>query len=103
MMDLFGKMGEMQQKMAEIQQRLDKVTVIGEAEGGAVKVTMNANRKVVNIEIAQALISEGDKEHIEDLLTTAINRAGEQAASVAETETAAIYKDMLPGLQGLGM
>ena len=102
-MDILGKMGEMQKRMAEIQTRLEHITVVGEAEGGAVKVTVNGLRQVVNVEIADALIKEGDKEHIEDLITTAVNRASEQAASVAEAESAAAYRDLLPGMPGLGI
>lgn len=102
-MDLLGQMGEMQKRMEDIQNRLDNIQVTGEMDGGAVKVTMTGNRKVLNVELADELIAEGDKERIEDLLTAAFNRASEKAANVAEAESAAAYRDLLPGMPGLGL
>ena len=44
-----GKMGEMQKQMEEIKQKLNNISVIGEAEGGKVRVIANGNRMINNI------------------------------------------------------
>ncbi|MDX2001878.1 MAG: YbaB/EbfC family nucleoid-associated protein [Chitinophagales bacterium] len=99
MLDMLGQFGNIQQKAEEMRKRLDNVSVAGEAEG--VKATMNGNRKLLNIEIAEHIFQEGDKEQLEDLITIAINRALEQAEAVTASETAAMYREMLPGFPGL--
>lgn len=92
---------EMKQKMDEIQSRLDTITVEGEAGDGKYKVTaiVTATKKVKSISISDDLMQSGDKEHLEDLLLIAIERAMEQAQNVAEAETRSIA--MSGGLGGL--
>lgn len=99
--DLMGKLGEMQQRMDEMKKRLDTITVIGEAGSGLVKATATANRKLVNIQISPELLQDNDAEALEDLITVAVNRALEQAEKIAEAESAAMGRDMLPGFPGL--
>ena len=97
MFDMLGQLGDLQKRAEETKKRLDAITVIGEAEG--VKATLTGNRKVVNVELPEELIKNGDKEQLEDLITIAVNRALEQAENVNEAETAAAYKDLLrPGM-----
>ncbi len=92
---------EMKKQMEEIQARLDTITVDGESGDGKYKitVTVTATKKVKNISISKELIDTGDKEHIEDLLLIAIDRAMQQATNVAEAETRSIA--MTSGLGGL--
>ncbi len=60
--------------------------------------TVTANKKVKNISISEELIAQGDKEYIEDLVLTAMNRAMENAQNVAETEGRnAMFGGMFPG------
>jgi len=99
--DLMGKLGEMQQRMDEMKKRLDNITVIGEAGNGLVKATATGNRKLVNVQISPELIAENDAEALEDLITVAVNRALEQAEKIAEAESTAMGKDMLPGFPGM--
>ena len=95
-----GKLQEMKQKVEEAKKRLDTITVEGEAGNGAVKVKINGNRKIENIEIGEEAL-KGDKEEIEDLILTAANRAIEQADKVNEAELQGAAKGMLPGMPGL--
>ena len=99
--DLMGKMQEMQQKVEETKKRLDTVSVQGEAEGGLVKVTATANRKITEINIDDSLMQEGDKEQIEDLVIVAVNRALEEAEKVNEAEMQSAAKGFLPNMPGL--
>jgi len=92
---------EMKKQMDEIQARLDTISVDGESGDGKYKVTVTvtATKKVKNISISDELLSSGDKEHLEDLILIAIDRAMQQAQQVAEAETRSLA--MTGGLGGL--
>lgn len=96
---MFGKLAEAKQKAEEIKQRLETVTVMGEAENGAVKVIANGNRRVQDIVIDDSLLN--DKEQLQDILAVAINRAIENADKVSEAEMQALSSQLLPGLGNL--
>ena len=57
---------------------------------------------MVNIQMADELMEDGDKEQIEDLTTIAINRALEKADEVSEHETKKATEGLLPNIPGLG-
>ena len=94
-----GKLKEAQQKMEEVKSKLDQITVIGEAQG--VKVSLNGNKVVTNIDIPQMILDDRDKEQIEDLLILALNKGLENAENVAQSEGASAMKGMLPNIPGL--
>lgn len=98
---MFDKLMAAQQKAEEIKKRLDQVMVMGEAEGGAIKVTATANREVTDVSIDSDFLANADKEELEELLTVAINHAMKQAENVSQTEMQGAAKDMLGGLGGL--
>lgn len=85
----------------DVKKRLDAITVIGTAEGGKISVTANANKIVQAINIDAGFFKEADKEELEELLVTAINKAMEQADNVSQSEMAAVTKDMFGGLGGM--
>lgn len=90
-----------QQQAEEIKKRLDTVSVFGEVEGGAIRVTATANKAVTSIEINEDFFKEVDKEELEELLLTAINKALAQADQVSASEMQAATKSMLGGLGGM--
>ena len=94
-----GKMQEAQQQMEETKKRLDGVYVDAEIENGLIKATANANMKLTNIAITGELMN--DKEALEDLLITVVNKVMEKAKEVQEVEMAKVVQGMLPGLDGL--
>ena len=96
--DLFGKLQEAQQKMQEGKEKLANITVDGEAGEGAVKVTVNGNREVKGIAINEQLLSPENKEELEDLLITALNRALKNAENAWEAEMKGVAGGMLGGL-----
>lgn len=93
---------EAQQKAGESKKRLDAITVTGQAEGGKITVTANANKVVKSIDIDNVFLADADKEELEELLVIAINKAMEQADNVSQAEMAAMTKDMFGGMPGLG-
>jgi DNA-binding YbaB/EbfC family protein len=98
---MLDKLMQAQQMAGEIKKRLDAITVSGTAEGGKITVTANGNKVVKSITINDDFLKEADKEELEELLVTAINKAMEQADNVNQTEMAAMTKEMLGGLGGL--
>ncbi|SKA16948.1 hypothetical protein SAMN04488128_1021293 [Chitinophaga eiseniae] len=96
--DLFGKLTQIQQKMKEGKERLAKVTLEGEAGDGAIKVTVDGNRQVKSIEVAERLMAPEHKEELEDLLLTALNRALKDAENTWEAEMKSAAGGMLGGL-----
>lgn len=98
---MFDKLMAAQQQAEEIKKRLDTVSVFGEVEGGAIRVTATANKAVTAIEIDEEFYKQADKEEIEELLLTAINKALAQAEQVSATEMQAATQSMLGGLGGM--
>jgi len=90
-----------QKQAEEIKKRLDTVSVFGEVEGGSIRVTATANKAVTAIEIEEEFYKQADKEEIEELLLTAINKALAQADQVSATEMQAATQSMLGGLGGM--
>tara|TARA_B110000116_G_C16682744_1_gene511485 strand:+ start:286 stop:606 length:321 start_codon:yes stop_codon:yes gene_type:complete len=85
------KAQQMQKKMAEIQEELESIEVVGESGGGMVKVIVSGKKKIVSIDINEELLNE-DKEMLEDLVLVATNQALDKVD--------AISKDKLGGLTG---
>jgi DNA-binding protein YbaB len=95
---MFDKLMEAQQKAGEAKKRLDAIMVSGSVEGGKITVTANANKVVQSVTIDPEFFRDIDKEELEELLVTAINKAMEQADNVSQSEMAAITQSMLGGL-----
>jgi len=74
MKDLMGMMKqaqEMQQKMAEAQERLAAAEVTGESGGAMVAVTLNGKGDLVSVKIDRAMIDPNEPEILEDLIVAA--------------------------------
>ena len=98
---MFDKLMAAQKQAEEIKKRLDTISVFGEVEGGAIKVTATANKVVTAINIDENFYKETDKEALEELLLTAVNKALTQAEQVSAVEMQAATKNMLGGLGGM--
>lgn len=98
---MFDKLMAAQQKAEEIKKRLDNVSVFGEVEGGAIRITATANKVITAIEINEDFYKQADREELEELLLTAVNKALSQADLVSATEMQAATKDMFGGLGGM--
>jgi nucleoid-associated protein EbfC len=98
---MFDKLFAAQQKAEEIKKRLDTISVFGEVENGAIKITATANKAITGISIDEAFLKNADKEELEELLLTAINKAMASAEQVSAAEMQASAQDMLGGLGGM--
>ena len=98
---MFDQLRAAQGKAEEIKKRLDTISVFGEVEDGAIKVTATANKAITAIAITDKFYEKADKEELEELLQAAVNKALAQADQVSATEMQAATSDMLGGLGGL--
>ena len=98
--DMLNKkmMEKMQGQMEEVKNKLNNISVTGEAENGNIKVSANGNRLLNSITISDDYYKTATKEEIEELILTAANRALEQAERVEKTEMSHAAMGMLPGL-----
>ncbi|HLU84359.1 MAG TPA: YbaB/EbfC family nucleoid-associated protein [Vicingaceae bacterium] len=96
--NLMGKMGEMQKQMEEIKQKLNNISVIGEAEGGKVRVIANGNRMINNILIEEDFKNKVTTSELQEAILVASNRALEQAERVEKSEMSHAAMGILPGL-----
>ena len=70
----------MQEKMAEMQKKIEDTEIEGSSGGGAVKVLMNGKHELKKINIDPSLMNSEDKEVLEDLIVAAINDVNKKIA-----------------------
>ena len=101
---MFGDLlGNFQEKQEALKAKLAEIKVHAESGDGAVKVTANCARQIVNIDIDKDAINWDDKEEVEDLVLEAVNRALVLAGEKEKEEAQNLVKDIMPpGLGGLG-
>ncbi|HEY55190.1 MAG TPA: YbaB/EbfC family nucleoid-associated protein [Dehalococcoidia bacterium] len=66
---------ELQAKLVKAQEELAEATVEASSGGGAVKVTVTGQQKILSIKIAPEAINPDDAELLEDLVLTAVSEA----------------------------
>jgi len=76
----------MQEKMAEIQARLETAEMTGAAGGGTVQLTLNGKGDVKNVKIDKILLEPDEVEVLEDLIVAAFNDAKAKVSAHAEQE-----------------
>ena len=96
-------MGGMQEKQDAMREKLEGITINAEAGNGAVKVTVTASRRLVNISIDKTIVDSEDTEQMEDLILVAINEAMDLAAQKEAEMAQEVLRDMMPpGMGNLG-
>jgi DNA-binding YbaB/EbfC family protein len=103
MMKMMGKVKEMQARLKEAQDNLDKVIATGDAGAGMVKATVNGKKKVLSIEIDPAILTSNDKVLVQDLVVAAVNKALEDAEIKAKDELKKSTDGLLPNIPGLDL
>ncbi len=101
MMKMMGKVKEMQARMKEAQDNLEKIIAAGEAGGGMVKATVNGKKKLLNIDIDPTIMSSADKVLVQDLVVAAVNKAIEEADLKAKEELKKSTEGILPNIPGM--
>lgn len=98
---MFNFLEKMQETQKVFKEKMETIEIISESGGGAVKIKINGNKKILNITIDDAFLKENDKEALEELITVAVNKAIEEAETTSAKEIQGMAKDMMPGFPGL--
>lgn len=94
MAGMMKKAQEMQTKMAEMQDDLHNVMVVGESGAGLVKATASAKGELKALDIDPSIFNGDDKEVVEDLILAAIKDAQGKAAEKAQEEMAKLTEGL---------
>jgi len=90
---------ELQAKLAKAQQELADLTIEASSGGGAVKVTITGQLKILSIKISPEAINPDDAELLEDLVLTAVTEAMARAQELAAQRLGKITGGLkIPGL-----
>jgi DNA-binding YbaB/EbfC family protein len=85
---------EMQGRLAELQEELARVVVVGEAGAGLVKARATARGDVTGLDIDPAILVASEKEVVEDLILAAIRDAQLKARVRTEQEMSRLAEAM---------
>lgn len=75
MNNMMRQMQKMQKQMEDLQAELEVKEVESSSGGGAVKVTCNGKKEILNIVIEESVVDPEDIEMLQDLIMTAVNEA----------------------------
>jgi len=100
---LAGKMKEMQTRMQEAQDNLEKIIETGESGAGMVKATVNGKKQLISIEIDPDLLKAEDREILQDLIVGATNKALERVEEKAKDELKKSTEGMMPNIPGMDL
>ncbi|AQG78045.1 YbaB/EbfC family nucleoid-associated protein [Spirosoma montaniterrae] len=103
MMDMFGKMKEVQSRMKDAQETLRTVTDTGESGAGMVRVTVNGLKNVLSVEIDVDLMKPDDREMLQDLIVAATNIAMQNVEVKAREHLRKATEGLLPNIPGLNL
>jgi len=92
--DMMKQVGQMQARMADMQKRLESLTVEGQSGGGLVTVRMTGKAVVSSVTIDPSLMKAEEREILEDLLVAAMNDAKSKVDGVAAAEMKTITGGM---------
>ena len=74
----------MQQQMDKMKEQLQSIEVEGQAGGGLVKVKMNGEKTIKDIEINPECVDPNDIDGLKDLLIAAFNSASKKVDSQSD-------------------
>ncbi len=96
----FQEMLEQAQKQAQsLQQKMQQTTVEASAGGGSVTIKMNGQKQVLETRIDPELVKSGDLEMLQDLVTAAVNAAGQKVDEAMQSTAAGMLNGLgIPGM-----
>ena len=103
MMKMMGKVKEMQARLKEAQDNLDKITATGDAGAGMVKATVNGKKKLLALEIDPTILSSSDQILVQDLAVAAVNKALDEVEINVKEELKKSTEGFLPNIPGLDL
>jgi DNA-binding YbaB/EbfC family protein len=94
MAGMMKKAQEMQVRMAEMQEELHRITVVGESGAGLVKATSTAKGELIGLDIDPSIFNADEKEVVEDLILAAIKDAQMKASDRSQAEMQKLTEDL---------
>ena len=91
----------MQEKMAEMQKKIEETEIEGSSGGGVVKIVMNGKHEVKNLFLDPSIVNSDEKEVLEDLIIAALNDVNKKIAENTNDQLGSISGGMglPPGLK----
>tara|TARA_S200000501_G_C20407205_1_gene561901 strand:- start:104 stop:427 length:324 start_codon:yes stop_codon:yes gene_type:complete len=86
MSNLMKQAKAMQDKMQELQKKVENTEVEGVSGGGLVKVTINGKHTASKVTLDNSLLKTEDKDVLEDLIVAAINDATKKVSENMNNE-----------------
>ncbi len=101
--DLIKQVGNIQEKMTEVQNRLKEVQVTGAAGGDMIQVEMNGHMEILKVHISEEAVDPNDIVMLEDLIQAAFSDALSKAKERIRQEMLSVTGgiNLPPGLMGL--
>jgi DNA-binding YbaB/EbfC family protein len=82
-----------------IQEKMQETVVEGSSGGGTVLVKMDGRKQVLGIKIDPEAVKAGDIEMLQDLITAAVNGAGQKVDEAVQSSMGGMLGGMnIPGL-----
>ena len=102
MSNILNQAREVQKRIEDVQSDLEKITINAESGGGFVTVKINGKQEILELNISKEAIEE-DKELLEDLIISAINKALSDSQEEMQSRMNSVTGGMLGGLKIPGM
>jgi DNA-binding YbaB/EbfC family protein len=96
----FQEMLEQAQRQAQdLQEKMRHTVVEGSAGGGTVTVKMNGQKQVLETRIDPEAVKAGDVEMLQDLVTAAVNSAGQKVDEAMQSTVGGMLGGLgIPGI-----
>jgi len=98
MFDKLKQLAQLKKQASQLKQELAQETACGEALDGQIKITLNGNQEIKNIEIDNPLINLDQKEKLEQGLKEAFQKAMKEVKMIMVRKMQSGEMN-LPGLQ----
>ena len=96
MSKLLKQAQDVQQQIEKVQSQLSDMIIESESGGGMVKVKVNGKQEVLELCIDESTLQE-DKEVVEDLIVSAMNKALSKAQSDSQEKMNSVAGGMMSG------
>ncbi len=102
MSKLLKQAQDVQKQIEKVQGQLSDMIIESESGGGMVKVKVNGKQEVLELCIDESTLQE-DKEVVEDLIVSAMNKALSKAQADSQEKMNSVAGGMMGGLKIPGM
>jgi DNA-binding YbaB/EbfC family protein len=92
-------MSQAKKQYETLQKKMQETVVEGSSGGGAVTVKMDGRKQLLGLKIDPEAVKSGDIEMLQDLITAAINNAGQKIDETMKSTMGGMLGGMgIPGL-----